>query len=57
LATACSTRVDQIEAGTCEAPVTFEYDDVLADVNRDAARVEQVYWIERPAGSGNTVEE
>src|SRR6266852_875509 len=26
---------DQIEAGTCEAPVTFEYDDVVADVNRE----------------------
>jgi hypothetical protein len=39
---------DQIEVGTCEAPVTFEYDDVVADVNRDAARVEQVHWIERP---------
>jgi hypothetical protein len=38
----------QIEAGTCAAPVTFEYDDVVADVNRDAARVEDVHWIERP---------
>jgi len=27
--------------------VTFEYDDVVGDVNRDAARVEQVHWIER----------
>ncbi|MBV8719585.1 MAG: hypothetical protein JOZ65_31320, partial [Chloroflexi bacterium] len=39
---------DQIEAGQCEAPVTFEYDDVVADVNRDAARIEEVHWIERP---------
>ena len=38
----------QIEAGTCEAPVTFEYDDVVADLNRDATRVEDVHWIERP---------
>ena len=37
----------QIEAGTSEAPVTFEYDDVVADVNRDATRVEDVCWIER----------
>src|SRR5216683_2287218 len=38
----------QIEAGTCAAPVTFEYDDVVADVNRDVAQVEDVHWIERP---------
>jgi hypothetical protein len=40
--------VADVEASRQQLPVTIEYADVIPDVNRDAVRVDDVRWVDRP---------
>jgi hypothetical protein len=40
--------VADVEAGRQQLPVTIEYADVIPDVNRDAVRVDDARWVDRP---------